>query len=102
MAILTENLPPNLKILAEMLQLDPVDPAIEGLRLELSLLASCIQRDDWKDLAQQPASAPHVMAFYLARSFAASGAFSVSVSGSGGGALEDCPVPGCGRKRTTG
>ncbi len=99
MPIATENLPPNLKVLVDVLQSEPLDPAMDGLRSELAVLASRVQREDWRELPEQAAPVPHVLAFYVGRSFAGSGAFSVSVSGGGGGTLEDCPVKGCGHRR---
>lgn len=94
-----EGLPPNLKVLAQLLQAGS-HPAVDGLLKELSVVADRIPRSAWEPVAAAAAPIPQILALGLAGSFAASGALSISVSGAGGDELEKCPVPGCGRQRT--
>jgi hypothetical protein len=101
MATPSDNLPPNLKVLAEMLQSVGSHPATGGLLAELALIADRTPRGVWEAAANLAAPAPQILALALAGSFAASGALSISVSGGGGITLEDCPMPGCLRRRTT-
>jgi hypothetical protein len=101
MATSDDNLPPALGVLAAMLQAAPLNPAVSGLLAELALIRNRLPRGDWAAAFQDAAPLPQILAMGLAGSFAASGALSVSVTGSAGSPLEACPVPGCGRRRTT-
>lgn len=100
MATPSVNLPPNLKVLAEMLQSGSAHPPIEGLLTELAFVADRIPNGDLEAFAKDPAPTTQMLALGLVGSFAASGVLGVTVSGPGGSALELCPVPGCGKQRT--
>ena len=101
MATSDDNLPPALGVLATMLQAAPLNPTVNGLLAELAFIRDRLPREAWSAAFKDAGPHPQALAMGLAGSFAASGALSVSVSGPGGSTLEDCPTPGCGRRRTT-
>lgn len=97
MASVRDNLPPNLRVIADALPSEGGPPAIGALRRELDQIAS--QLGPRQGVAEVPPPAPEEVALGLVHSFASTGALAMSVS-SGSDRLEPCPVPGCGRRRT--